>query len=240
MATKPDHAFILAAGKGTRLRPYTDTRPKPMVEVAGRPMIDWAIDRLEAAGVTDITINLHYMADVLHAHLKERKSPRLHFSFETELLETGGGICAAKESLGDRPYFVVSGDSLWTDGPDGSALERVAKAWDGDKMDILLLLQPLNAMTLTPGKGDYDIAPDGRAIRSLDKTGTHMWTSIRICSPHIFDGAPQGPFSFLELMDKAERAGRLYALVHDAEWHHITTAEDLDRVNAALAERKRA
>jgi MurNAc alpha-1-phosphate uridylyltransferase len=174
--------------------------------------------------------------------LKERAGlgPRLHFSFEKELLETGGGLRAAKDMLGDKPYFVVSGDSLWTDGPGGSALQRTAQAWDGDKMDILLLLQPLNAMTLTPGRGDYNIAEDGRAIRSLDKSGTHMWTSIRICAPHIFDGTPEGPFSFLELMDKAERAGRLYALVHDAEWHHITTAEDLDRVNAALLERKRA
>jgi MurNAc alpha-1-phosphate uridylyltransferase len=177
---------------------------------------------------------------MLHRHLKGRAAPRLHFSFEEELLETGGGIRAALGTLGGAPFYVVSGDSLWTDGPNGSALERIAQAWDGDKMDLLLLLQPVAGMTLTPGRGDYDLNADGRAVRSLDRTGAYMWTSIRICAPRLFDGAPDGPFSFLDLMDRAQAQGRLYGLVHDAEWHHITTGADLERVNAALAARKRA
>lgn len=235
MKNKIEHAFILAAGFGKRLRPYTDTIPKPMVPMGGRPIIDQVIDRLEDAGVKDVTINLHYRGDVLESHLSTRRTPRLVFSRERDLLDTGGGIRQALHTLGDEAFFVVSGDSLWTDGPADSALERLQDGWKPDEMDILILLYPVDKMTLTPGVGDYDVLPGGRAVRSRDRTGTHMWTSMRVCHPRLFDETPDGAFSFLDLLDRAEAQGRLFALVHDGDWYHVSTPEDLDRINAHIA-----
>jgi MurNAc alpha-1-phosphate uridylyltransferase len=229
-----DHAFILAAGKGTRLRPYTDNCPKPLVPAGGQPIIDHVLDRLEEGGVTHVTVNLHYMADMLEAHLRRRGHPAVTFSREAELLETGGGVRNALDTMGAGPFFVVSGDSFWIDDPGRRALARLAAFWDPGKMDLLLLMQPLSRMILTEGRGDYDILPDGRAVRSRDKTGACMWTSVRLCAPSLFDGTPETPFSFLELMDRAESRGRLYGLVHEGDWHHISTPADLERVNAAM------
>lgn len=225
----PDRAFVLAAGRGTRLRPYTDTIPKPMVEVGGRTLIDRILDKLEAANVKQAVVNTHYQADILELHLEGRSSPRITISHENELLDTGGGVVKALPHLGSHPFYVIAGDALWTDGP-GCALKRLAAAWDPARMDILTLLQPRVRMTLTGSAGDYDLAPDGRVIRSRDKTGAYMWTNIRLNAPSLYQDAPTGAFSFLDLMDRAERAGRFYALVHDGDWHHISTPQDLERV----------
>lgn len=232
MTQRIDQAFILAAGLGTRLRPYTDHCPKPMVQLRGRPIIDHVMDRLRDAGVRRVTVNLHYMADMLADHLRRRDDMDIVLSFEPALLDTGGGI---RHALPDETFYCVSGDSVWEDGTEEPALHRMARAWTDAEMDLLLLLQPLDRMVLTPGHGDYDLDPDGRAIRSLAKTGRYMFASVRVCAPRLFDGSPDGAFSFLTLMDKAERAGRLRGLVHDGEWHHITSAADLDRVNADRA-----
>ena len=239
MSIRPDHAFILAAGMGKRLRPYTDTVPKPMVEIGGRPIIDRTIDKLAAAGVKHITVNTHYMADIIEAHLKKRRDVEIVFSREETLLDTGGGVKKALPALGDAPFYVIAGDAVWTEGPSGSALLRLADAWDAEKMDVITLLQPLSAMTLTDGVGDFDLAADGRTIRRPDKTGSYMWTNIRINTPDIFRDAPEGAFSFLGIMDKVEAAGRFYALPHDGEWHHISTAAELERVNKDLNAHKR-
>lgn len=242
--TFPENAFILAAGRGTRLRPYTDSRPKPMVEVAGRTLIDRALDRLEEAGIRRVVVNTHYCADIIESHLSRRPSPQIAISREETLLDTGGGIRHAMEKydfLKQGPFYVIASDALWTDGSSGSALHRLARAWNNDEMDIITLLQPLAAMKLTTGAGDYDCSRDGRPVRSHDKTGPYMWTNIRINHPRLFDNAPDGPFSFLPLMDEAERKGRFRALIHDGDWHHISTPEDLEKVDAAFrAERKTA
>jgi len=234
MGNVPEYGFVLAAGKGTRLKPYTDLVPKPLVEAGGKSLIGHALDALAAAGVTNVTVNLHYMADLLATHLQSRDRPALTLSYEETLLDTGGGIKNALATLGSAPFYVVSGDSLWTDGPGSPALNRLAKHWDPERMDILLLLQPLAKMQLTSGTGDYDLAADGRAVRAPDKSGAYVWTSIRICKPEIFANAPAGAFSFLTLLDQAQQRGRLYGLVHDGEWHHISTAADLENVRAAL------
>lgn len=227
----PGSAFIMAAGMGTRLRPYTDTAPKPLVPVGGRPIIDYALDRLAEAGITNIAVNLHYRAEQLQSHL----GSRVRTVYEDVLLDTGGGMKNVLSLLGSDPFFAVSGDSIWTDAPGApTALERMAAAWDDAKMDMLLLLQPLSRMTLTEGKGDYDVSPDGWAVRSRDKSGAYMWTSVRLCHPRLFDDTPDGPFSFLTLMDRAEKSGRLFGLVHEGDWHHISTPADLERVDHAL------
>lgn len=229
----PEKAFVLAAGYGKRLRPYTDHCPKPLVQVGGRSLIDHTLDHLQKAGVKDVTVNVHYLGDVLIDHLQQRKSPALHFSREEELLDTGGGIKKALKNFGPEPFFVLSGDGLWENAPGQSTLQQMAASWDKTRMDILILLQPVSSMRLTQGAGDYDIDDQGRAQRSPDKTGAYMFTSMRINNPEIFRSMPDAAFSYLELLDRAEQKGRLYALVHTGDWHHISTPEDLESVNAA-------
>jgi MurNAc alpha-1-phosphate uridylyltransferase len=146
---KPNKAFVLAAGLGTRMRPLTDQMPKPMVRLQGRTLIDHTLDRLESAGVTDVTINLHHKGDVLRSHLASRKSPALHFSEEPELLDTGGGIKNSLQHFGDEAFYVLSGDSYWEETGE-PALDALAAAWKPEKMDILIMLQPVKTMCRGP------------------------------------------------------------------------------------------
>lgn len=231
----PNRAFILAAGEGSRLAPLTDKMPKPLVSVGHKPIIDRTLDQLGAIGVKHVTINLHHLAKMLQDHLMRRKDSdiTLSLSFEEKLLNTGGGIKKALWTMGNEAFFAFSGDTLWEDGPSGNTLERLAAAWDDETMDMLLLLQPLDTMTITDGGGDYHLSPEGKPIRadSRKKDGAYFWPSIRIVHPRLFAGTPDTPFSFLELMDKAERNGRLGALVHDGTCYHISRMQDLDAVN---------
>lgn len=234
-----DKAFILAAGEGTRLRPYTLERPKPLIEIAGKSLIDSAIDHLAQIGIKDITVNTHYMADMLENHLaarpkdEGRQMPRLRISREAERLETGGGIKNALKNFNDEPFFCVSSDWLWTNNV-ANILQKIATMWDSDKMDLLLYLQPVANMTLTSASGDYHIAEDGRLTRALDRRGEHMWTSVRIMHPRIFEDSPEGAFSLLPQIDRAQEQGRLYGMTADTYWHHISTAADLEAVRAAF------
>lgn len=232
----PKTAFILAAGLGTRLRPYTDTLPKPMVPVNGQPIIGHILDTLIRAGVASATVNLHHKADVLHSYLSSRSDIEIHESFEETLLETGGGAKQALKTLGDSPFYMINGDAFCLDGPSGQALLNLAEKFDAAKMDILLLLQPVDRMVLTQGVGDYDVDSDNRPVRRADRKGGYMFAGIRICHPRIFKDTPDGAFPFLPLMDKAEKEGRLFAHIHDGDWHHISTPEDLALVNQALSE----
>lgn len=228
-------AFILGAGLGTRMRPLTDNIPKPMVSVGGESLIRRALRQLGAYGIRDITINTHYKAEALRTHLADE--PGINWSHEDVLLNTGGGIVKALAHFAGQDFFVVAGDSFWSDGPAQSALARLEAHWNPDIMDILLLLEPVARMTLTQGVGDYDFTGAGGfgpVKRSRGQTGTHMFASLRINSPRLFAGAPAGAFSYLDLMDKAESAGRLYGLEHDGLWHHLSTPADVARVDAAL------
>lgn len=224
-------AFVLTAGLGTRLRPYTDTLPKPMVPLAGRPLLDYICDHLVRAGVEDVTVNLHHLPDPIRACLAKRHDLKFFFSYEEELLDTGGGVRKQIDTLGEDPFYVINGDAFWIDGR-SPALPRLAAAFDERKMDILLLLEPVKRMKLTGAVGDYNLTPEGRAIRRPNRDGTHMFTGIRLVSPEIFRSTKIEKFSFLTLMDKCEAAGRLFALEHDGEWHHISTPADLESVNA--------
>lgn len=231
-SNKPNHAFILAAGQGTRLRPYTDTVPKPLVSINDRPLLDYTIDKLKKSDIQNVTINAHYLGDSIVNYAKSIKGLAVHISREDTLLDTGGGIKTALHTIGDAPFYIINGDALWDDGAI-SAFDRLAAQWNPDIMDILLLLQPLSQMHLTEGVGDYNIDEEGKAVRSLDKTGSMMFGGIRIANPAIFANTPDDAFSFLTLMDKAEKEGRLYAVVHDNDWHHISTPQDLERVDTA-------
>lgn len=236
MINNIEKAFVLGAGLGTRMRPVTNTIPKPLVQVQGRSLLDRTYDHLKDHGVHTIVVNTHHLPDKMTEAVRARADIKSLISYEPELLDTGGGIKKALDHFDGEPFFVLSGDGLWTDGSSGRALERMNRLWDPEIMDILILLQPLETFNLTTGVGDYDLGHDGRARRSLNRSGTHMFTSMRINHPRIFQGAPEGAFSYLNLLDAAERTGRLYGLIHDGQWHHISTVQDLENVNGNFKE----
>jgi MurNAc alpha-1-phosphate uridylyltransferase len=230
-----DTAMVLAAGLGTRMRPLTDDKPKPMVTLAGRTLLDWALDRLAAAGVRRTVVNTHYFAEVIHRHLDGRAG--IVISHEADILETGGGVRRALPLLGDRPFFVVNSDAVWLDGP-APALTRLAAAWDGSRMDALLLLQPVGVASGYAGPGDYHRAPDGTLRRrGPSETAPYLFAGVQILHPRLFAGAPDGRFSLNLLYDAAQAPGRLYGIVHDAEWFHVGTPDDLARTEDFLARR---
>jgi MurNAc alpha-1-phosphate uridylyltransferase len=215
-------AIILAAGLGQRMRPLTDMLPKPLIKVVGKPIIDYAIEALQNYGIQTIIVNTHHKAEMLEAHLKPKN---VNISHEPVLLDTGGGIKQALAYLDkEKPVFVLSGDSILIGG-----LSELEAAWKNET-DILLSLQPLETMKLTPAVGDYKLV-NGKPIRTPDQTGTHMWNSARILHPRIFENTPEGPFSFLSMMDAAQNKGTLAAVIHHGLWHHLTTPEDIESVN---------
>lgn len=240
---KPTQAFILAAGFGTRLRPYTERVPKPMVEVDGRSLIWRILDRLREVGVYDVVVNGHYLADALDAHLQEYMVafPQMviTFSHEDEILDTGGGVRKVLSHFKDAaPFYVIAGDALWEDEAPG-ILEVLAQQWDAEKMDILTWMQPVERMELTRGVGDYDVRGDGFVERSLDQSGTHMWTNVRLNVPEIYKSSPEGAFSFLPILDACQQAGRLHVVEYDGGlWHHISTPDDLHNVEKHFREKK--
>lgn len=221
-----DKAFILAAGLGTRMRPLTDCIPKPLACVAERTLLDRALDHLYETGVRHVIVNVHHKASMIGDHLALRTDLNITLSYEKILLDTGGGIAHVVTFFENKDFFVVAGDALWQ----GQALADLQQNWDPERMDILILLQPISSMHLTQGIGDYDLLPNGKAVRRADKSGAYMFTSLRINASHIFANAPQGPFSYLTLLDKAEAEGRLYGLVHKGTWHHISTMADITAV----------
>lgn len=241
MNTNPiEKAFILAAGLGTRMQPITFSIPKPMVEVAGQSLLSRTLDGLIEAGIKEVVINTHHLPQHIRGILSERKDIAINFSHEPVLLDTAGGIKKMLRIFGNDPFYVLSGDGLWTDRKGENALKKLASTWNPNTMDILILLQPVCSMTLTAGVGDYDIRPDGRALRSRGRNGTHMFTSMRINHPRIFAGLTAAPSSYLPLLDRAESQGRLFAIEHTGEWHHISTPEDLKAVDTAFKERNNA
>jgi len=234
MIPVPDKAFILAAGMGTRLRPHTDTMPKPMVPVAGKPILDYTLDKLMAAGVRDAWINLHYLPEVIKNHLAARNDINIHFSEEKTLLNTGGGVKKCLNELKEAPFYMINGDALW-ESAENDALLQLSEAYDPQECDILLLLQPVSSMVLTGGVGDYNRV-GSLAVRDRNKQGQFMFTGIRIVHPRVFDYVQAKPdiFSFLDLMDEAEKRGQLQYIVHKGDWHHISTPADLAAVETAF------
>ena len=231
----PTRAMVLAAGLGTRLRPITDTVPKPMVKVAGKPMIDTVIDRLAAIGVAEIIVNTHHLAEVIESHLKARPAPRIVFSREQDILETGGGIRKALPLLGDRPFYVVNGKIIWLNGK-VDALIRLAETWDDARMDGLLLLQPTVTAVGYNGPGDFHIDQIGRVRRRREwEVAPFVYAGIQILHPRLFQGAPDGAFSLNVLYDRAIESERLFGLRHDGEWFHVSTPQQLAEVEARIA-----
>jgi N-acetyl-alpha-D-muramate 1-phosphate uridylyltransferase len=235
-AVMPKSAIVLAAGLGTRMRPYNGNIPKPLVAVGGKALIDYALDRLAEAGVERAVVNVHYLAETLERHLASRTAPRIVISDERGmLLGTGGGIANALPKLGDAPFFLVNSDTMWVDGIKPN-FARLADAFDCAEMDALLLLAPSTGSIGYQGGGDYAMLPDGRLRR---RTGgdmvPHVYAGASILSPALFAGAPAGEFPLTFLFDRAGERGRLFGLPLEGRWMHVGTPEAVAEAEAALA-----
>ena len=232
---KPRRAMVLAAGRGLRMRPLTERRPKPLLPVAGRTLPDRALDSLAAVGVDAAVVNTHHLADQIARHVAARARPRVILSHEPELLETGGGVAKALAELAPGPFYVINSDSLWLDGGRG-ALERLAEAWDEQRMDVLLVLQEVERANGYAGAGDFHRAPDGRLQRRREgERAPFLFTGVQLLSERLFDGAKVERFSLNRLYDRAIGAGRLFGLVHDGAFFHVGTPEGLALAERALA-----
>ena len=228
-------AMIMGAGLGVRMRPLTDDRPKPLITVAGRTLIDHSIDRLVQAGVTKIVVNLHYKGEMLRAHLAKRHDVQIVFSDESDLLlDTGGGVVKALHHLGGRPFFVLNSDSVWVEGRI-AALPAMIKNWDPESMDGLLLLADMQTAMGYEGKGDFVLKAGGDVLRARDHAGaTYAFPGVQIAHPRMFENAPEGPFSTNLMWDRAIARGRLFGTVLDGVWIHVGTPDARDEAEAYL------
>ena len=235
MVSIPRTAMVLAAGLGTRMRPLTDTRPKPLIAVAGKALLDHVLDRLADAGVERAVVNVHYLAEQIIAHTAGRPKPRVAISDERGLLlGTGGGVVKALGELGTAPFFHINSDTIWIDGVTPN-LTRLTQAFDAATMDALLLLAPTTGSIGYAGRGDFAMAPDGRLNRRAEReVAPFVYAGAAILSPAMFKDAPQGEFSLTDLFDRAAAAGRLHGLRLEGLWMHVGTPEAVGEAEAAI------
>ena len=230
--------MVLAAGLGTRMRPLTDDRPKALVEVGGRALIDHVLDRLANAGVEMAVVNVHWFADRLEAHLAARgRGPGIVISDErAELLETGGGLKKAHPLLGDAPVFVANIDSVWMDRGAAPWADALVRLWDPVTMDACLLLATREGAIGFEGDGDFFLAEDGRlTFRGEAPSAPFAYMGVHITRPDYADGGPDGPFSLSPLWRASAAAGRLYGCVLDGDWMHVGDPQARDEAEARLA-----
>lgn len=232
---RPKTAMVLGAGLGLRMRPLTADRPKPLVALANRPMIDHVLDRLGEAGVDTAVVNVHYRAEMLEAHLQKRRRPRVIISDERgQLLDTGGGVKKALPHLGREPFFVHNSDSV-TDGGLGDNLARLAALFDAGAMDCLLLLASAATSIGYTGRGDFAMDPNGRLRRRKElEIVPFVFSGISLMQPRLFDGTPDGPFSLNLAFDKAITAGRLHGMRQDGTWMHLGDVEALEQAERCI------
>ncbi len=236
---QPKAAMVLAAGFGTRMRHLTQDRPKPMVQFAGKPMIDHVLDGLAGAGVGQAVVNVHYKADVLEDHLKQRSTPHIHISDERDaILNTGGGVARAISNfplLAEDAFILHNSDSVWYEGETNNIRELIA-AWDGEKMDCLMMLANKQDSIGYSGKGDFHLGSDGRLVRQSGETESdYIFAGVSIQHPRIFATAPEGAFSINELWNTALSRGRMFGIPHQGRWMHVGTPEALVEAEQVLA-----
>ena len=217
-----DVAIVLSAGLGKRMRPLTASRPKPLVQVAGKPLIDHCLDKLQDAGIARAVVNVHYLADAMEAYLSRRATPEIAISDEREhLLETGGGMVKALPLIGSDPFFALNSDNIWLDGP-RNVFEHLSDAWDVDRMDALLLLVPHARAFNYRGKGDFHMDPLGRiSRRRTGRIAPFIYSGIQIVSHRLMRDAPDGAFSTSKLWDRAIEEGRLFGISHLGLWYEV-------------------
>ena len=237
-ANVPDTAMVMAAGLGKRMRPLTASRPKPLIDVGGKPLIDHVLDKLRAAGVTKAVVNVHYLADSLEAHLQSAaKGLDIQLSDERDLLlETGGGLVRAAPMIGCDPFFAINSDNLWIDGPTDT-LRLLASHWDGEAMDALLLLVPHARAFNHHGLGDFHMDRFGRlSRRGRSKVAPYVFTGIQLVAKRLLRDAPEGPFSTNILWDRAIADGRCFGAVHQGLWFDVGTPASVRATESALAD----
>jgi MurNAc alpha-1-phosphate uridylyltransferase len=236
-ADVPDTAMVMAAGLGKRMRPLTATKPKPLIEVAGKPLLDHVLDRLRAAGVKKVVINVHYLPDALEAHLA-RSAADLEVTISDErdlLLETGGGLVRAQPMIDSDPFFAINSDNLWVDGP-ADTLKLLASQWDGGKMDALLLLVPQARAMNHQGLGDFHMNRLGQLRRrGRSRVAPFVYTGVQIISKALLQDAPDGAFSTNVLWDRAIAAGRCYGAVHQGLWFDVGNPQSIRATEQVLA-----
>ena len=234
----PKTAMVMAAGLGKRMRPLTATRPKPLVEVAGAPLIDHVLSKLADAGVERAVVNVHYLADALEAHLK-RHTHGLDIVISDErnaLLETGGGLVRALPLIDCDPFVQVNSDNFWVDGP-VDALTLLADRWDDSVMDALLLLVPLARANCHGGKGDFHMDAGGRiARRRTGRIAPFVWTGVQILAKRLIVDPPSPSFSTNIFWDRAIASGRAYGVVHQGLWFDVGTPPAVARTESILAD----
>jgi MurNAc alpha-1-phosphate uridylyltransferase len=231
----PHHAMVLAAGLGTRMRPFNGQLPKPLVTVGGKALIDYVLDRLAQAGVERAVVNVHHMAEAIERHLASRQRPQIVISDErAELLGTAGGVVKALPQLGGGPFFHVNSDTVWIDGVK-SNLIRLAAAFDPERMDALLLLAPSTSSIGYTGRGDFAMGPHGRLTRRGEREVVpFVYAGAAILTPRFFAGVPAGPSSMSPLFDRAIDAERLYGLRLEGLWMHVGTPDAVRTAEAAI------
>ncbi len=229
--------MVLAAGLGKRMRPLTTTVPKPLIELGGRALIDHAIDRLEAAGVESVVVNIHYLPHLLRAHLARRRHPEILISDESEaLLDTGGGIAKALPLLGDEPFYLLNSDTFWIEGARPN-LRWLAGSWSDEAMDALLMLAPTVRAVGYRGHGDFRMDPAGRLSRRPEREVVPFaYAGAAILHPRLFAGCPEGRFSLNLVFDRAIEAERLYGVRMDGLWLHVGTPESIGEAELSIAD----
>jgi MurNAc alpha-1-phosphate uridylyltransferase len=233
MQHKLKKAMVLAAGYGTRLKPLTDRMPKPMIPVAGKPMIQYALDKLQAYGIEEVIINISHLKEQLIAYVSKLQGVTIKLSEESEPLETGGGLKKALPLLGNKPIFTINSDIIWTDGGE-TALERLTRHWDNAKMDFLLLVQSkAKAMGYDQGEDHLFIKP-GNTIDWNAQESPYIIAGIGIIHPHILQSAPDGKFSVKVLWREALAKNRLFCLPHHGRWFQTGTIEDIKKAEKLL------
>jgi MurNAc alpha-1-phosphate uridylyltransferase len=234
-AVIPKTAMVLAAGLGTRMRPLTDTMPKPLVQVAGRALIDHVLDRLAEAGVERAVVNVHYLAEQIESHVASRKKPKITISDERGLLlGTGGGVVKALPALGDAPFFHINSDTIWIDGMQPN-LARLAETFDPATMDAALLLAPTAGSIGYTGRGDFAFAPDGHLRhRAEHEVAPFVFAGAAILSPALFEDAPAGEFPLTIQFDRAAEKGRLHGLRLEGLWMHVGTPDAIAQAEKAI------
>lgn len=230
-----DVAMVMAAGIGKRMRPLTATRPKPLVRVAGKPLIDYALDKLEEAGVARAVVNVHYLPDQIEAYLEQRQYPAISISDERDaLLETGGGMIRALPLIDADPFFCVNSDNIWLDGP-RNAFGALSDAWDPEKMDALLLLVNHARAFNFQGPGDFHLDQEGRISRRRPgRIAPFIYTGLQIVSHRLLRDAPDGSFSTGVLWNRAIAEGRLHGLSHTGLWYEVGEPQMIAPTEAAL------
>ena len=236
--TAPKTAMVLAAGLGLRMRPITDKTPKPMVKVAGRALLDYALDRLVEVGVHKAVVNAHHLGDQIVDHLKFRRDLEIVISDESSLLlETGGGVKKALPHLGNDPFYVVNSDVLWLNS-NTNALQRLADLWDDEKMDALLLLHSTVEAYGYRGRGDFTVDPLGKLARRPEREiSPYVYTGVEIFHPRALKDTHDGAFSLNIVFDRLIDEERLYGIVHDGEWFDIGTPDGLNQAEAFMSQK---